>query len=156
MSGMQIQWSAIDRQASKSSYVMPTSHDGIIPSFLFSAEILAAGWNGYPCCSIRRNTAITDIILTMFMANRANDAAMVFSLAFKHRVRRYPKQLLNNECCPIVLTYGDSVLPRHPPCQGREYLADASFRQRSESHLRVWAIGSSRRVEAAGYMVRGC
>ena len=70
--------SAIDRQASKSSYVMSTSRDGIISTLLFSAEISAEGVNDTPCCSIRRNTAITDIILTMFMANRANDAAIEF------------------------------------------------------------------------------
>ena len=37
--------SAIDRQASKSSYVISTSRDGIISSFLFSAEISAEGLN---------------------------------------------------------------------------------------------------------------
>ena len=97
---MQIQWSAIDRQASKSSFVMPTSRDGIISSLLFSAEISAEGLNDTPHCSIRRNTAITDIILMMFTANRANDAAMIFSLAFMHRVMRSPKQLSKNDCCP--------------------------------------------------------
>ena len=71
--------SAIDRQASKSSYVMPTSHDGMIPSFLFSDEISAAGCNT-PHSSIRRNTAIIDIVLMMFIGKRANNAAMVFSV----------------------------------------------------------------------------
>ena len=37
-----------DRQASKSSYVMPTSRDGIISSLLFSAEISAEGWDDNP------------------------------------------------------------------------------------------------------------
>ncbi|MCI6460763.1 MAG: hypothetical protein MSA35_05290 [Prevotella sp.] len=68
--------SAIDRQASKSSYVMPTSRDSIISFLLFSDAISAEGWNDNPCCSIRRNTAITDTILMMFIANRANDAAL--------------------------------------------------------------------------------
>ena len=58
---------------------MPTSHDGMIPSFLFSDEISAAGCNT-PHSSIRRNTAIIDIVLMMFIAKRANNAAMVFSV----------------------------------------------------------------------------
>ena len=51
----------------------------MIPSFLFSDEISAAGCDT-PHSSIRRNTAIIDIVLMMFIANRANNAAMVFSV----------------------------------------------------------------------------
>ena len=105
MSGMQIQWFS-HRQAGIEvfiRYLYLTRWYNIV-FFLFSAEISAEGLNDTPCCSIRRNTAITDIILMMFMASRANDAAMVFSLAFMHRVMSLEKQLLNNDTCCVVST----------------------------------------------------
>ena len=104
MSGMQIQWFS-HRQAGIEvfiRYLYLTRWYNII--FFVLCRNICRGVEWYPCCSIRRNTAITDIILMMFMASRANDAAMVFSLAFMHRVMSLEKQLLNNVACLGVST----------------------------------------------------
>ena len=58
---------------------MPTSHDGMIPSFCSLTRYQQQGVIP-PHSSIRRNTAIIDIVLMMFITNRANNAAMVFSV----------------------------------------------------------------------------